>query len=402
VEPLAQAFLFAENELIMRLRQVHHQYIYTSERLLREVYQQAQSHPQGGIRLTGATLATPVGTLSAGVGPRPDHPDNVFWLAEFAQGVLKEQTCSLPALDDQIRAASSNPEGFHLGAQTQDRHLGTTLEPTGLYLRATLELTWHWLPVVNIPDGVAWMYAIHDDPDTERRTLVGLCGSIKNYRGSIPGSSDPVPGDPWYPSSLMGLRRIFAARAEEEAVKDIEGHEAADGSVFLATRLTSLHRRYIIGAGWVEVLAEVLVQTELPFKIDGYDAIVLGAPLWVRTAPPPLGSDGNSITKPKPVDKEPLPTQSPLGDRPRLPYQPEARSVAMARPIGVAGATLAGIGGLLMIFGSFLPWLVAVRLARGPVSTKALQGDNRSLILVLAWQPCLVPSLDSSGNARQS
>lgn len=190
----------------------------------------------------------------------------------------------------------------------------------------------------------------------------------------------------------MGLRRIFAARAEEEKVKDIEGHEAADDSVYLATSLTSLHRQYIIGAGWSEVLAEVLIQAEAPYRIDGYDTIVLCAPLWVRTAPPPLDPEGKSIKKPKPAHALAPPAQPPMGSEPPppLPSQPEPPSPTLARGIGVAGATMAGIGGLLMILGSLLPWLVAVNVVRGAARIDELQGDNGSFILILGAATLLV------------
>lgn len=322
----------------MRGLLAHHHYIYTSERLLREVHDRATAQPEGRIHSADVTITSPIGIgVTVGMGGGTDGSENTLWVAEFA----------LRALQDQIASLSTAAEGR--------------------YLRAVLNLTCCVLPVANMSTTVAWMYAEHSDPDTGRITLIGLCGSTKNYRDAVPGSRSlgTELGDGWYPSSLMGLRQVFAMRADDEEVKNVQDWESMEDPVDTAMRYTELPPRDILDEGWKEVLAEVLVTKTVERQIDGYDAVLLAAPLWVRSAPAlRVKQDGAEERKPEAAKTSPdrarrSPATSTMLEPSRSGFVASPLAT-MDQTIEVAGAIMAGVGGLLIVIGSLLPWLITV------------------------------------------
>jgi hypothetical protein len=263
---------------------IRHDYVYVSRRLLRDVYDMAGGGR--GLSLERVQAKGHVNVLAAGVEGSADFGrpaaavDNPYSLAEFALRALKDRIDPLA------------------GAR---RHR---------YVRAVLPLTWLSLPVLYMPEPVAWMFANFTD-DRAGETFVGLCGSVANYRHRVPAEAPAPNAVQWYPSSPEGLRAIveaMVARREQDALRDLtRAAPAIEDVVAMATRLSWGERpsAHTLGSDTVEVLAQVFVAERgvvSRWTDRRIDTLVLGAPLWVRTAE----------SKPAPID---------LGrpDRGRLP-----------------------------------------------------------------------------------
>lgn len=331
----------------MRVPQVSERYTYTSERLLREVWDQANAQVRR--RLTGGevSITLPVGSIKAGGSLGDDQP-NVFRLAEFA--------CQ--ALRNRIVPVSAATEGKYLQI---------------VFDEPDRELRCYRLPVAGMPTRVAWIYGTYDDP-AAGLTLVGLCGSINNYLGAVAERPSPGTGpqEIWYPSSLAGLRKIFAARAEDEAVKDLTNlrhDEQTENPISTALRMTLLGERYIFDQGPREVFAEILVAGPASPNEHGYDTVILGAPLWIRHAPARL------VRTEHPVSTEP---------------QTNQLTITRAQIVEVAGAVIAGIGGLLAILGSLLSWRITVNSVIGVSSAAGVSGGDGKLTFLMGAVTVLI------------
>ena len=72
-------------------------YTYTSERLLREVYERASSQRRGSLKDANLIVPTPFGvSLNLSLDLKFSHPENVYRLAKFADSVLKTVPFSAP------------------------------------------------------------------------------------------------------------------------------------------------------------------------------------------------------------------------------------------------------------------------------------------------------------------
>ena len=259
--------------------QFNHQYVYFSKRLLREVYDRVRA--QDNLPRPEALQIGVPGMGSVNIKASEDQVDNIYWLTAFANRALASRTKPLSHVQD------------------------------GQYLRAVLPLTYGLLPVIGAKRPVAWMYARYVDR-LAGRSLVTLCGSGSNYRGAAPSQDfDPeyfING--WYPSSGEGLRALISAMSEgreDEARFDLSKDRptASDLSGYFdyMDRWTALSSCHLLAAGYFEVLAEVFYRApqEVASQLNShqepyykYDTIVLGAPLWVRTAIPPRTTEPSS------------------------------------------------------------------------------------------------------------
>lgn len=74
------------------------------------------------------------------------------------------------------------------------------------------------------------------------------------------------------------------------------------------------------------------------------------------------------------------PTWQPAAQPPPPPPSPPARLVR--NPV-VPGATMTGLGGLLIILGSFLPWLTATAPFVGTITRNGMEGGDGIITLIL-------------------
>ena len=84
--------------------------------------------------------------------------------------------------------------------------------------------------------------------------------------------------------------------------------------------------------------------------------------------------------------QEPQAWQPPTQPQPPAPPPP---SGLMRNPI-VPAATLTGLGGLLIVLGSFLPWLTATAPFVGTISTNGVQGGDGIITLILGVVTILI------------
>lgn len=224
-------------------------YIYLSQRLLRERYQQHVAQ-QPDHRLA-PQFRPPLFTF--GLEQRHD-PDNPFWLARQVTNAVRDLTGSL-----------SYP---------------------GPYVRAEMPITWSVLPVFGGRYRVAWLSGIAEEP--EGSVFVALVGSLHNYIGvSYPEMDQALRG--WWPSSAEGLRGILKAYSDEEEdpadlaqrPADVDPQELVRTAYTIST---TLGQGYQIGHGDMELLFQIL--EHVPEANSAGQAAYIGTPLWVRTAPP--------------------------------------------------------------------------------------------------------------------
>jgi hypothetical protein len=165
-----------------------------------------------------------------------------------------------------------------------------------------LPLTLAALPVMGLKKPVAWMYASYED-HAAGRTFISLCGSINNYIGFAAGDQEAIIG--WYPSSSPGLHAIIESLSNERGgvgewtrlMSEPGRHEFYN----LLSALSELPRGHIVGQAFMEVLAKVFhLEHDVKITFNGpngvrghFDTVLVGAPLWVRSATAkPLGQDG--------------------------------------------------------------------------------------------------------------
>ena len=166
-------------------------------------------------------------------------------------------------------------------------HTSTIAQGWGDYIRAELDLTMGFMTVLmgwarTSHVEIAAMKAEVDDPEAGR-VLVALFGSASNYRHRKPGS------DGWgeIPSDVDGLYGILERTREPKDPK-IDDHyldrdigHSPDGRADTAVRL--LGQRF---KGFREGRFEVLMRSFCTVEdTQGYDLVILSAPVWVTTPP---------------------------------------------------------------------------------------------------------------------
>jgi hypothetical protein len=231
-------------------------YIYISQRLLRERYQQHVAH-QPSHRIE-SQFRPPLFTFE--LENRAD-PDNPFWLARQVTSAVKDLT-------------------------------GSLTEP-GTYIRVEMPITWSWLKVY---DGisqkgryrVAWLSGVAST--SEGDVFVALCGSLRNYVGI---SYPDVERRGWWPSTTGGLRHILAYFSNEEGDTSVLGEHSPDDDDVLVPFRTAHRFSSTLGAGHQigNALLELLFQVfdyveDVTLEGVSYRFAYLGTPLWAATAAP--------------------------------------------------------------------------------------------------------------------
>jgi len=219
--------------------------IYTSKRLLQDLYKQHISGERGA-RLDSLAAAG----FGGGGRLKTPQPDNEYWLLRQVTDAVRDNT-------------------------------GTLLFP-GRYVKCTVMTTWAEVPFNQESATVAWLEA---DADTEEGPVfIALCGSRANLHGTRP---DELRGG-WFPSSAEGLAEIVRAfgRGNNDPRKFLRADkdelpvllQTAHG---IAQKPTSTFR---IDTRELEILFEVFYTKEhIDLKGTYYRRAFFGTPLWAAT-----------------------------------------------------------------------------------------------------------------------
>jgi hypothetical protein len=182
------------------------------------------------------------------------------------------------------------------------------------FVRFIADVKWFDLYIREQKYRVAWLIGNQDGD--EGKYLISLCGSIDNYVGYETGK-DKKRG--WQPSSVEGLRNIVASCSKGRRFKDSHPEDSDEienivlESAHLSMGLEDHEDSEFIESGEMEVLARVYfgmaaeqgsrihLRRIIGGRSDSFDAVYIGAPLWVRTVPTsepfePLG-DGSVGTE---------------------------------------------------------------------------------------------------------
>lgn len=235
------------------------EYLYVSDRLLGDIYEQVTASR----RKTGASVGIKLGFLTVNSVPR-NLGINRYRIAEEVTELLSPITGSL-----------AYPSTF---------------------IRFRTLASWFDLYVREQKYRVAWIVA--EQSGNEGHFLVALCGGIDNYIGYSPVPTSKLEG--WKPSAVKGLIDIIASCSKQpRKFKDAHpgGEEEIRNIVFEAAHISmglqDHDHSQFIGTGMVEILARVyfaLGSQAEPIRlrrlmrggVASYDGIFVGAPLWVR------------------------------------------------------------------------------------------------------------------------
>ena len=290
---------------------LHHLYYYVSDRWLNEAYSMARERTNRrkttttfGIQGSPFIPLAPSLNISASTNEAPT--ENRYKRAQEVFEIL-----------DRSGSVGS------LAATSEDI----------FFWEADLPLTLAALPVMGLEKPVAWMYASYDD-HAAGRTFISLCGSVNNYIGFAAGDGEVIAG--WYPSSSPGLHAIIESLSNERGgVGEWTRLMSEPGRrefYYLLSALSELPRGHIVGQGFMEVLAKVfylehnvnITSSGLAGVRGHFDTVLVGAPLWVRSATArPLGQDGAipECFKGSIEDVRSLPRQGREDSRWKLPWR---------------------------------------------------------------------------------
>jgi hypothetical protein len=253
---------------------LHHLYHYVSDRWLNDAYLMARERSRQRDTNIGFHIPLPLGP-SIEIDNRAREAD--------AQNRYKRAQEVFEILDSSDFIDS-------LGAASEGR-----------FVWADIPLTLATLPVMGLRRPVAWMYASYEDP-AAGRTFISFCGSVNNYIGYAAGDKEAI--DDWYPSASPGLHAIIESLSNERrGVGDWTRLMSEPGRrefYNLLSALSELPRGHVVGQAFMEALAIIFhSEHDVEIKFDGpsgvrghFDTVLVGAPLWVRSAAArPLGND---------------------------------------------------------------------------------------------------------------
>jgi hypothetical protein len=213
---------------------------------------------------------------------------------------IEELRLTLPFLSANSKPRNLGINRYKMVADVTEfiRELTGSLAYPSKFVRFIAGVKWFDLYIAEQKYRVAWL--IGNQNGDEGKALISLCGSIDNYIGY---EAEKVKKHGWKPSSVQGLRNIVASCTKGRRFEDSypEDHAEIEAivleSAHLSMSLEDHEDSEFIGSAEVEVLARLYfgmtadqadrihLNRIIAGESDAFDAVYLGAPLWVRTVP---------------------------------------------------------------------------------------------------------------------